>query len=485
MHYGLTSLAPPNHETCLVIGMFNDKNMPILTSPLTADQHKLITRLHAKLTEPGDLVCQADHEGQTICVIHCGNPKEYTEQKLMQYVTTIANYILKQHIQTAVIAMPQLAHRTPDWQVEQMLLQCESLRYQFLDYKTKKKKTHAIQTILFDLPSATSDAISAAESIASGICLTRNLANLPANICTPTYLAEQARALAKQHNTLNVKTFDREAMEKMGMGSLLAVGQGSIQSPQLIEIQYRGHDHTKPVVLVGKGITFDSGGISLKPPAGMEEMKFDMAGAASVLGTLKACALLKLPINVIGLLACAENMPSGSAIKPGDVVTSLSGQTIEITNTDAEGRLVLADALTYAEQFDPRFVIDIATLTGAVIIALGYISTGLMTADEALADLILSSAIESQDKTWRLPLDPAYQDLLESPVADMVNSPAERVAGTVVAASFLSRFTEKYPWAHLDIAGTAWVSGKNRTATGRPVPLLVQILRQIAHESST
>ena len=234
-------------------------------------------------------------------------------------------------------------------------------------------------------------------------------------------------------------------------------------------------------MLVGKGITFDSGGISIKPAAGMEEMKYDMAGAASVLGTIKACAALALPINVVGLLACAENMPSGHAIKPGDIVTTMSGLSVEIANTDAEGRLVLADALTYAEQFNPRFVIDIATLTGAIIVALGYVNSGLMTTDDALAELILNAAHETQDKVWRMPLDKAYEDALESPLADLVNAGFDRSAGSISAACFLARFTKKYPWAHLDIAGTAWTPGKKNNATGRPVSLLIGLLRHVAH----
>ncbi|MDP3704931.1 MAG: leucyl aminopeptidase [Legionellaceae bacterium] len=481
MNYGLTTATSSNND-CLILGVFGEEKLPALASKLDQQHHNLISRLKTKLTEPGDTVWQADLDGQSILLVHCGNATDYTETKLAQFIANIANFIFKQRIQSAIIALPQVPHHTPDWQLQQMILQFESLRYQLLDYKSKNKKPYAIESVQFDLPGATPSAVTTADAIAKGIYLTRNLANLPANICTPTYLADQARALAKQHDTLKTNVLDRKAMEKMGMGSLLAVAQGSIEPPQLIEVHYHGKSDAPPIVLVGKGITFDSGGISIKPAAGMEEMKFDMAGAASVLGTLKACALLKLPINVIGLLACAENMPSGSAIKPGDVVTSLSGQTIEITNTDAEGRLVLADALTYAERFNPRFVIDIATLTGAVIIALGYVATGLMTKDDALAELILNAASESQDKTWRLPLYPAYQDLLDSPIADMANVSPERVAGSVVGGSFLARFTEKYRWAHLDIAGTGWVSGKNRTATGRPVPLLVEILRQASQE---
>jgi leucyl aminopeptidase len=264
------------------------------------------------------------------------------------------------------------------------------------------------------------------------------------------------------------------------MGILLAVAQGSDQPPRLIDIQYKGHKDAKPIILVGKGITFDSGGLSIKPANAMDEMKYDMSGAASVLGTIKACALLKLPVNIIGLIASAENLVSGAAVKPGDIITSMSGQTVEIINTDAEGRLVLADALTYAEQYDPEFVIDIATLTGAIIVALGSIASGYMTKDDELATLIETAAKESQDKVWRMPLDDAYQEALDSPLADMINAGFDRSAGSITAACFLSRFTEKYRWAHIDIAGTAWISGKKRNATGRPVPLLTQLIRHVA-----
>lgn len=265
------------------------------------------------------------------------------------------------------------------------------------------------------------------------------------------------------------------------MGALLAVAQGSDQPPRLIDIHYQGDKNSAPVILVGKGITFDSGGLSIKPANAMDEMKYDMSGAASVLGVIKACALLKLPINLIGIIASAENLISGSAVKSGDIVTTMSGQTVEIINTDAEGRLVLADALTYAEQYNPDFVIDIATLTGAIIVALGNIATGYMTKDEQLAKSIERAANESQDKVWRMPLDEAYQDALDSPLADMINASFDRTAGSITAACFLSRFTEKYRWAHLDIAGTAWISGKKRNATGRPVPLLIQLLRHVAN----
>ncbi len=300
-----------------------------------------------------------------------------------------------------------------------------------------------------------------------GVELTRHLGNMPANICTPTYISQQAMKLCEEFPTLSCTIMGPDEIRDMGMGLLLAVSQGSDQPPQLIDIHYKGtKDDCAPIVLVGKGITFDSGGLSIKPANAMDEMKYDMCGAASVLGTLRACALLKLPVHVIGLIAAAENLLSGSAVKPGDIVTSMSGQTVEIINTDAEGRLVLADALTYAERYNPSFVVDIATLTGAVIIALGNVTSGFMTTDDELAAWIEKAAKESQDKVWRLPLDKAYQEALDSPLADMVNANFDRSAGSITAACFLSRFTEKYRWAHLDIAGTAWVSGKKRNATG-------------------
>ena len=304
---------------------------------------------------------------------------------------------------------------------------------------------------------------------------------MPANICTPTYLGEQAHELAKRHAQVKTKVFDEDDIRALGMGTFLAVTKGSQEPPRFIEIQYHGAPSTQaPIVLVGKGITFDSGGLSLKPADAMPEMKYDMAGAASLIGTINACALLKLPINVVALLACAENMPSGTAVKPGDIVTSMSGQTVEIINTDAEGRLVLADALTYAERFKPEFVVDLATLTGAVIVALGSVHTGMMTNDDALAELILAASKESLDKVWRLPLDKDYQSALDSPLADMLNANFDRTAGSITAACFLSRFATSFRWAHLDIAGTAWVSGKKRNATGRPVPLLIELLCHVA-----
>ena len=319
-------------------------------------------------------------------------------------------------------------------------------------------------------------------AIANGMELTRTLGNLPGNICTPTYLGDTAKRLAREFKSLKVEVMDRKQVEALGMGSFLSVARGSEEALRFIVLRHAGKPAKKgakasdgPIVLVGKGITFDAGGISLKPAATMDEMKYDMCGAASVLGSFRALAELELPLDVIGLIPACENLPSGKANKPGDVVTSMAGLTIEILNTDAEGRLVLCDALTYAERFKPSTVIDIATLTGACVVALGHVNTGLFTKDDALAEALSAAGRQSLDTAWRMPMDDAYQDQLKSNFADLANIGGPP-AGAVTAACFLSRFTKSYRWAHLDIAGTAWKSGKDKGATGRPVPLLMQFL---------
>jgi len=314
--------------------------------------------------------------------------------------------------------------------------------------------------------------------------LAKELGNLPGNVCTPTYLAEQAIKLGQQYDAVTTTILDEDKMAELGMGSLLSVSRGSRQPAKLITMNYQGAGDAKPVVLVGKGLTFDAGGISLKPAAGMDEMKYDMCGSASVFGTISAIAELNLPINVVGVVPSSENMPDGDANKPGDIVISMAGKTIEILNTDAEGRLILCDALTYSERFNPEVVIDIATLTGAIIVALGSKTTGLMSNDQDLADDLLQAGRDSDDKAWQLPLWDEYQEQLDSNFADIANIGGKE-AGSVTAACFLSRFTEKYTWAHLDIAGTAWKSGgKAKGATGRPVPMLVQyLLNRIANKN--
>ncbi len=316
-------------------------------------------------------------------------------------------------------------------------------------------------------------------AIGNGVNLARLLGDLPPNVCTPTYLGDTAKKLAKDFKSLKVQVLNRKQIEAEGMGSFLSVANGSDEPPVFIVLRHTPQgsqpNGKAPIVLVGKGLTFDSGGISIKPAGNMDEMKYDMCGAASVLGTFRAIAELELNREVVGLIASCENMPSGRANKPGDVVTSMSGQTIEILNTDAEGRLVLCDALTYAERFKPDAVIDMATLTGACVVALGHVNSGLFSKDDALADALITAGREAGDTAWRMPLDDAYQEQLRSRFADMANI-GGMPAGSVTAACFLSRYTKAYRWAHLDIAGTAWKSGKEKGATGRPVPLLAQFL---------
>lgn len=317
-----------------------------------------------------------------------------------------------------------------------------------------------------------------AEAIVYGMNICKDLGNAPGNVCTPSYLASTAARIAENVGA-SARVMSTAELQEMGMNALLAVAQGSTAGAYLIELQYHGAPESdeKPVVLVGKGITFDSGGISLKPGAAMDEMKFDMCGAASVIGAFAAAAKLKLPLNLVAVIPTCENMPSGNAVKPGDVVKAMNGLSIEVLNTDAEGRLILCDALTYAERFQPKAVIDLATLTGACIIALGHVAQGVLGNNQPLIEQLLEAANNINDKTWQLPLFDEYKEQLKSNFADLQNI-GGRPAGTITAAAFLSYFTKSYPWAHLDIAGTAWHSGSNKGATGRPVPLLVEFLLQ-------
>ncbi len=354
-------------------------------------------------------------------------------------------------------------------------------QYVFDQFKSKKAEPRALQKVILLCDKAEQAGVERAareaSAIATGMAFTRDLGNLPPNVCHPTFLADQARQLSKAYKGVKLDVLDEKKLRELGAGAFLAVSQGSDQPGCIIVLQYNGGKKgDKPYALVGKGITFDTGGISLKPGLGMDEMKYDMGGAASVFGTLKAVLELQLPINLVCLLACAENMPSGGATRPGDIVTTMSGQTVEILNTDAEGRLVLCDTLTYAERFEPRAVVDVATLTGACIVALGSNTSGLLGNNDELIQQLLQAGESAADRAWQLPLFDEYQEQLDSPFADIANIGGPK-AGTITAACFLSRFTKKYPWAHLDIAGTAWTSGgKEKGATGRPVPLLTQYL---------
>ena len=479
MTYGLITTPTfdsDNSDHCLVLGCFEQ-----CTPPVQANDNKLKT-LFKKLPHKGDILWH-NTEQQPTLLIHCGSEKDIILEQIKPLIQTILTALNQQKITHATICLPQIKNITPNQQIEYMVLTFDALRYTPPHLKsTCNPHPPALESIQFYQEYATNKSLVAATATAAGITWTRDFANLPANHCTPTYIAKEAVAFAKKHKTLSARVLERKDMQKLGMGAFLSVSNGSTEPPKLVELQYTGTSNTSaPIVLVGKGVTFDAGGVSLKPPKGMHEMKYDMAGAASVLGVIKACALMELPINVTGLLACTENMPGGDATKPGDVVTSMLGKTIEITNTDAEGRMVLCDTLTYAERLKPELVIDIATLTGAIIVSLGRWASGFMTEDERLAELIETAGIESCDPAWRMPLNPYYKEALESPVTDMTNASLDGEAGSITAAYFLSNFTKKFRWAHLDIAGTAWNSGKKNTATGRPVPLLMNLLRHLAY----
>ncbi len=344
--------------------------------------------------------------------------------------------------------------------------------YTIRKISSNNEESNLIESIAIQSGEANARELTIGLATANGMALARNLGDLPSNICTPSYLAETAKSLANEFG-LECEILEGDDMHKLGMNSLLSVSKGSIEPPKLITLSYKGNGKSKPIVLIGKGVTFDSGGISLKPGAAMDEMKYDMCGAASVLGTMRAVSEMKFKVNLVVVVPAVENMPAHNASKPGDVVKSMSGQTIEILNTDAEGRLILCDALTYVEKFNPEVVIDTATLTGAVIIALGKHHCGVMANNQELANDLISAGNKALDTAWQLPLDDEYDELLKSNFADMANI-GGREAGTVTAACFLARFAKKYRWAHLDIAGTAWVSGKGKGSTGRPVPLLTQ-----------
>ena len=361
----------------------------------------------------------------------------------------------------------------------------QQARYRFEQFKSKKSEDrHVLDSVIFYCESADEKkaalAIQHAAAIATGVKATKDVANCPPNICNPAYLAECAKGLAEESELINTTIIDETQMAELKMNAYLAVSRGSENPAFMSVIEYKNHPNpqAKPIVLVGKGLTFDAGGISLKPAAEMDEMKYDMGGAASVYGVMKAVAELKLPLNITAILAGCENLPDGNAYRPGDILTTMNGLTVEVLNTDAEGRLVLCDALTYVERFEPETVIDVATLTGACVVALGQHNSGLFSSDEQLAQQLQKAAEQSLDKAWRLPLSEEYQEQLKSNFADLANI-GGRWGGASTAAAFLSNFTKKYPWAHLDIAGTAWKSGAAKGATGRPVPLLVEYLRSI------
>jgi leucyl aminopeptidase len=473
---------------CLIVGIHDGKR---LSAAATALDHALQGTL-SRLVKRGDITGKVGEtlllpeasgtSAERILLVGCGAVEGVRPAEYQQVIDKAAQTVNALGLRNATVTLSDgnVIERDLAWKIAQTVLAFNSHAYRFEQLKSKPSKKPVCSRL--HLLVAAEDVAEAqraaglALGVANGIKLSKDLANLPGNHCTPRHLATVARGLGKTHKSLAVTVLERAAMQTLGMGSLLAVAQGSAEAPKFITLEYSGGPaKARPVVLVGKGVTFDSGGISLKPGPAMDEMKFDMVGAASVLGVLQAVAELALPINVVGIVPCVENMPDGHAIKPGDVVTSMSGQTIEILNTDAEGRLILCDALTYAKRFDPDVVIDIATLTGACVIALGAHASGLLANHDDLANELLAAGQLSGDRAWRLPLWEDYQRQLDSNFADMANV-GGREAGSITAACFLSRFTKEYRWAHLDIAGTAWLSGKSKGASGRPVPLLMEFL---------
>lgn len=492
MEFTIKTGSPAKLKTgLLVLGAFAGGKLPALTAAADGAAEGRI----AALIKRGDLDDKAGStlllpdlpgvQAERVLLVSLGKEDEFGDKAWRDALAAAAKALAATPAKDAVIALAdvELDKRALPWRLQQSARILADGAYRFDALKSdkdKKDKKHRgakklVLLVTSELTAELDTAVLQGHAIATGMALAKDLGNLPGNICTPTHLAETAESLGKQHK-FDVEVLDRDDMEKLGMGSFLSVARGSHQPPKFIVMHYKGGKaKAKPVVLVGKGITFDTGGISLKPAAEMDEMKYDMCGAASVLGTFKAVAQMGLPINLVGLIPTTENMPGGGATKPGDVVTSMSGQTIEVLNTDAEGRLILCDALTYAERFKPECVIDIATLTGACVVALGKIPSGLLANDDELAAEILRRGTESGDRAWQLPLWDEYQELLKSNFADMGNI-GGRYAGTITAACFLSRFAKDYKWAHLDIAGTAWVSGDAKGATGRPVPLLSAFL---------
>jgi len=474
---------------CLVIGVFDDRSM---TGPEEADANVagLVSGLGRSgdlPQKPGDTFVLSQPEGiaaRRLLVVGCGKRDQFCVKQYRRAVAAAARQFRRLGASDAVLmlATPGL---TPYARARHGVEAAEDAFYRFDELKTEKKepglKLRKLGIYLDDAKgrSQATRGIEHGQAIAEGSSVARRLANLPANRCTPSYLASFARKLAGGSRRMKADVLSEAQMKKLGMGALLSVTAGTDEPARLIVLNYRGKPGGKTVALVGKGVTFDSGGVSLKPPPGMDEMKFDMGGAAGVIGAMAAVARLQPAINVVGVIPACENMPSGKATRPGDIVKSMSGKTIEILNTDAEGRLILCDALTYCRRFRPGIVIDIATLTGACVVALGHHMTGLMTKSDGLARTLLDAGVAAEDPAWRLPITEEYDQSLKSNFADFANV-GSREGGALVAGCFLARFTEGLEWAHLDVAGTAWRTGTDKGATGRPVPLLVQFLLDAA-----
>ena len=494
MEYAAKSGNPEKQRVaCVIVGVFEYRRLSEAAEALDKASGGVISAVLRR----GDLDGKANQTlllhslPHTLCdrvlLVGCGKEREFDGSRYREVVRTALKVLRHSSARDGFSYLASLPVRGHDlgWKLRETVLASEALAYRFRALQADEGQDARLRSLTMgvdrrrDLELAETH-IRTAQAVAAGTVMARHLGNLPPNVCTPSYLAEQALALAAADPAVTANVLETADMEVLGMGALLSVARGSRQPPKLIVLEYGAdNDTTRPIALVGKGVTFDSGGISLKPGAGMDEMKFDMCGAASVLGVFKAVSQMQLPIHLVGIIPASENLPDGNASKPGDIVTSMAGKTIEILNTDAEGRLLLCDALTYAKRYEPEIIIDIATLTGACVIALGNHASGLYSNDATLAKALLAAGEATGDRAWQMPLWPEYQKALDSNFADMANV-GGREGGSITAACFLWRFVEDQRWAHLDIAGTAWRSGKEKGATGRPVPLLLEYLMQQA-----
>ena len=488
MEYEAKSSAAGTHRSaCLIAGVYQDGDLPWGTADLDRVSDGSITRRRRDFdAAPGTSLLLFNLPGikaERVLLVGLGPRKSCTLAGLRKAVVTAIKVAAKTGAGNAATVLAELPLEGTETgtRVQAIVAAGEQAAYRFEQMKSNPEKGKELQRLTLLMASrgaiaAVEHSIEIGRAVAKGVALARDLGNLAPNICTPTYLAAEARKLARRYPALKVRVLGEAEIRRLGMGAFLGVARGSREAPRLIVFEYQGTDQSeRPLALVGKGLTFDAGGISLKPSANMDEMKYDMGGAAGVFGAVVTTCELGLKLNLVGIVPACENLPDGNAIKPGDVLTSMSGQTIEIINTDAEGRLILADALSYAERFKPRAVVDIATLTGACVVALGHHASGLMSPDDALADELLAAGERAGDRAWRLPLWEDYQSPLKSNFADFANV-GGRDAGAITAGCFLWRFTKKYRWAHLDIAGTAWKSGKHKGGTGRPVGLLAEWL---------
>lgn len=486
--------AEKQRSDCVIVGVYESRKLSVAATAIDEVSGGYITNIlktgdmDGKLASTLMLHQVPNIAAARVLLIGLGKEKEFAEQQYCKAIRASTKALANSganEVATYLATLPVKAH-SAQWKVAHLTETTLDAIYKFDAIKQKKdnSKKEAEKKGITSLTINVLEkeeiklgecGLLAGKAINAGVSLAKDLGNLPPNVCTPTYLAKEAEALGKKYD-FKVKVLEYDELKKLGMGSFLGVTQGSSEPPKFIVMQHlKGKKDEKPVVLVGKGITFDTGGISLKPGGDMDEMKYDMCGAASVIGTFKTIAEMDLPLNVIGLIPSCENMPDGLAIRPGDVLTSMSGLTIEVLNTDAEGRLILCDALTYAERFEPSAVVDIATLTGACVVALGHHASGLFSNNDELAKELLTAGETALDRAWHMPMWDDYQPQLDSNFADIANI-GGRAAGSITAACFLSRFAKKYDWAHLDIAGTAWKSGKEKGGTGRPVALLTQFL---------